>query len=38
MHTSMALVPFGDPCPIPGDWVDLQRPLTMTAADELRWI
>ncbi len=38
MHTSMALVPFGEPCPIVGDWVDLQRPLTMTAADELRWI
>lgn len=38
MHTSMALVPFGDPCPVVGDWVDLQRPLTMTAADELRWI
>ena len=38
MHTSMALVPFGDPCPLIGDWVDLQRPLTMTAADELRWI
>ena len=38
MHTSMALVPFGDPCPVVGDWVDLQRPLTMTSADELRWI
>jgi len=38
MHTSMALVPFGEPCPIVGDWVDLQRPLIMTAADELRWI
>lgn len=38
MHTSMALVPFGEPCPIVGDWVDLQRPLTMTSADELRWI
>lgn len=38
MHTSMALVPFGEPCPIVGDWVDLQRPLIMTSADELRWI
>jgi alanine racemase len=37
MHTSMVLVPFGDPCPIVGDWVDLQRPLTVTAADEIRW-
>jgi alanine racemase len=38
MHTSMAFVAAGDPCPQPGDWVDLQRPLTMTAVDELRWI
>ena len=38
MHTSMVLVPFGDPCPIVGDWVDVQRPLTMTAVDEIRWI
>ncbi len=38
MHTSMALVPYGEPCPAVGDWVDLQRPLTMTSADELRWI
>ena len=38
MHTSMVLVPFGQPCPVVGDWVDLQRPLTMTTlADELRW-
>ena len=26
-----------DPCPNVGGWVDLQRPLTMTNADELRW-
>jgi len=38
MHTSMVLVPFGEPCPIVGDWVDVQRPLTTTAADEIRWI
>lgn len=37
MHTSMVFVPAGDPCPEPGEWVDLQRPLTMTAVDELRW-
>ena len=37
MHTSMVFVPGGDPCPATGDWVDLQRPLTMTAADEVRW-
>ncbi len=38
MHTSMAFVPTGEPCPTTGDWVDLQRPLTMTTTDELRWI
>jgi alanine racemase len=38
MHTSMAFVAAGDAVPQTGDWVDLQRPLTMTAVDELRWI
>jgi alanine racemase len=38
MHTSMVFVPRGESCPMTGDWVDLQRPLTMTSADELRWI
>ncbi len=38
MHTTMAYVPDSAPCPYPGDWVDLQRPLTTTAVDELRWI
>ncbi len=37
MHTSMVFVPAGAPCPVIGDWVDLQRPLTTTAVDELRW-
>lgn len=37
MHTSMAIVPAGQPCPRLGDWVDLQRPLTLTAIDELLW-
>lgn len=37
MHTSMVFVPAGDPCPEPGGWVDLQRPLIMTTVDELRW-
>jgi alanine racemase len=37
MHTSMLFVPAGDPCPTVGSWIDLQRPLTMTDADELRW-
>ncbi|MDJ0770384.1 MAG: alanine racemase [Ilumatobacter sp.] len=38
MHTSMVFVPAGDACPGVGDWVDLQRPLTQTHVDELRWI
>ena len=38
MHTSMGFVPLGEATPAIGDWVDLQRPLTMTAVDELRWI
>ena len=38
MHTSMTFVPAGGPCPTTGDWVDLQRPLTATTTDELRWI
>lgn len=37
MHTSMLFVRAGDPTPRVGDWIDLQRPLTMTAVDELRW-
>ncbi len=37
MHTSMVFVGDGEPCPEVGDWVDLQRPLTMTAIDELEW-
>jgi alanine racemase len=38
MHTSMAFVPAGELAPSPGHWVDVQRPLTQTAVDELRWI
>ena len=37
MHTSMAIVPSGQPCPRVGDWVDLQHPLTLTTIDELLW-
>lgn len=37
MHTSMLFVPPGLPTPHVGDWVDLQRPLTMTTVDELHW-
>lgn len=38
MHTSMLFVPADEPTPNVGEWVDLQRPLTMTAVDELRWV
>lgn len=38
MHTSMLFVPAGGATPRVGDWIDLQRPLTMTAVDELRWV
>lgn len=37
MHTSMAFVPDGDPLPCPGELVDVQRPLTMTAPDRVVW-
>ena len=37
MHTSMLFVAAGGATPGIGDWVDLQRPLTMTTVDELRW-
>jgi alanine racemase len=37
MHTSMVLVPHGDPAPAPGDAVDVQRPLTMTQVDLVEW-
>jgi alanine racemase len=35
MHTSMLLVPAGEPAPSTGDRVDVQRPLTTTWVDEL---
>ena len=37
MHTSMVFVRTGEPCPAIGDIVDVQRPLTMVAVDELTW-
>jgi alanine racemase len=37
MHTSMCFVPDGEPVPAPGDVVDVQRPLTTTFVDEVRW-
>ncbi len=37
MHSSLVIVPAGDPCPTVGERVDVQRPLTMTWADEVEW-
>lgn len=37
MHTSMVFVPSSQACPGVGDWVDVQRPLTQTTVDEIRW-
>lgn len=37
MHTSLAVLPAGQPCPGVGDWVDVQRPLIGTYVDELLW-
>jgi alanine racemase len=37
MHTSILFVPTAEPCPGIGDTVDVQRPLTMVAPDEIVW-
>lgn len=37
MHTSMAFVGAGEPRPQVGEVVDVQRPLTMVAVDEVVW-
>lgn len=37
MHTSMVFVPGGQPCPRPGDSVDVQRPLIHVAPDRIVW-
>ena len=37
MHTSMAFVPIGEPLPVVGDHVDVQRPLITTAVDVVTW-
>jgi len=37
MHTTLTMVPVGQPCPRVGEWVDVQRPLINTAVDELLW-
>ena len=38
MHTSMLFVATGQPCPQPGDLVDVQRPLILSNVDELQWV
>jgi alanine racemase len=37
MHTSMLFIRTGETCPAIGDVVDVQKPLTMVAVDELNW-
>jgi alanine racemase len=38
MHTSIAFVPLGDPCPEVGHRVEVQRPLITTLVDEVEWV
>jgi alanine racemase len=38
MHTTLAVVPSGDPCPDIGDQVDVQCPLTRVDVDEVSWL
>ncbi len=38
MHTTMLLVPLGDPLPEIRERVDVQRPLIATTVDELEWL
>ncbi len=38
MHTSLVVVPNGQPCPEVGDRVDVQRPLISTFVDEVVWV
>ena len=37
MHTTMCVVPAGNPCPQVGDWVDVQQPLIHVHPDEIDW-
>ena len=37
MHTTMLFVAAGEPCPQPGDFVDVQQPLTRVVADTIYW-
>ena len=38
MHTSMCFIPSGQPTPVIGDRVDVQRPLINSTADHIHWI
>lgn len=38
MHSAIAFVPAGQPCPVVGDMVDVQRPLTMVHPDSVEWV
>ncbi len=38
MHTSIAFVPDGEPCPAVGEVVDVQRPLTQVRPDRIVWV
>lgn len=38
MHSSIAFVAPDDPCPSPGEMVDVQRPLTMVSPDVTEWV
>ena len=38
MHTSLVVVPAGQPVPEVGDRVDVQRPLIYTHVDEVEWV
>ena len=38
MHTSMCFIPSGQPTPVVGDWIDVQRPLITTEVDLIQWI
>ena len=37
MHSTLLVVPDGQPCPLVGDRVDVQRPLIATNVDEVEW-
>ncbi|MBM3730426.1 MAG: hypothetical protein FJW44_06350 [Actinobacteria bacterium] len=38
MHSSLAFVATGEPCPTDGNFVDVQRPLTMVQPDVTEWV